>query len=123
MQRFKEILRRLLFPGAVVALYMFYTTIMAVVNLVRDRKSGSPVMAAARGVNLAAALVSMLSLETAMLTQFNDGSKGALFRRAMIGSTGGAVCVLVTVMGLYMVIRATRRIRKLRADSGPSQDK
>ena len=97
MQRFKEILRRLLFPGAAVALYTFYTTIMAVVNLVRDRKSGSPVMAAARGVNLAAALVSMLSLETAMLTQFN--------------------------MGLYMVIHATRRIRKLRADSGPSQDK
>lgn len=96
---------------------------MEVVNLVRDRKSGSPVMAAARGVNLAAALVSMLSLETAMLTQFNDGSKGAFFRRAMIGSTGGAVCVLVTVMGLYMVIHATRRIRKLRADSGPSQDK
>lgn len=123
MQRFKEILRRLLFPGAVVALYTFYTTIMAVVNLVRDRKSGSPVMAAARGVNLAAALVSMLSLETAMLTQFNDGSKGALFRRAMIGSTGGAVCVLVTVMGLYMVIHVTRRIRKLRADSGPFQDK
>ena len=89
MQRFKEILRRLLFPGAVVALYTFYTTIMAVVNLVRDRKSGSPVRAAARGVNLAAALVSMLSLETAMLTQFNDGSKGAFFRRAMIGSTGG----------------------------------
>ena len=28
----------------------------------------------------------------------------------MIGSTGGAVCVLVTVMGLYMVIHATRRI-------------
>lgn len=53
MQRFKEILRRLLFPGAAVALYTFYTTIMAVVNLVRDRKSGSPVMAAARGVNLA----------------------------------------------------------------------
>lgn len=48
MQRFKEILRRLLFPGAAVALYTFYTTIMAVVNLVRDRKSGSPVMAAAR---------------------------------------------------------------------------
>lgn len=96
---------------------------MAVVNLVRDRKSGSPVMAAARGVNLAAALVSMLSLETAMLTQFNDGSKGAFFRRAMIGSTGGAVCVLVTVMGLYMVIHAARRIRKLRADSSPSQDK
>lgn len=123
MQRFKEIPRRLLFPGAAVALYTFYTTIMAVVNLVRDRKSGSPVMAAARGVNLAAALVSMLLLETAMLTQFNDGSKGALFRRAMIGSTGGAVCVLVTVMGLYMVIHAARRIRKLRADSGPSQDK
>lgn len=123
MQRFKEILRRLLFPGAAVVLYTFYTTIMAVVNLVRDRKSGSPVMAAARGVNLAAALVSMLSLETAMLTQFNDRSKGAFFRRAMIGSTGGAVCVLVTVMGLYMVIHTTRRIRKLRADGGPSQEK
>ena len=109
MQRFKEILRRLLFPGTAVALYTFYTTIMAVVNLVRDRKSGSPVMAAARGVNLAAALVSMLSLETAMLAQFGGGET---FRQLMTASTGGSVCVIVVGMGVYMTVHASKQLKK-----------
>lgn len=59
----------------VMALYTFYIMIMAVVNVVRYRKYHSPVISAARKVSLAAALVSMLSLETAMLSQFDTESK------------------------------------------------
>ena len=47
----------------VMAMYAFYVTVMAVINMVRYRKYHSPVMSAAKAVNLAAALVSMLSLE------------------------------------------------------------
>lgn len=96
------------------ALYTFYITIMAVINVVRYRKYNSPVMSAAKAVNLAAALVSMLSLETAMLTQFDNGSTAPFFRQAMLGSTGGIVCVIVVGMGAYMVVRSTRQLKRLK---------
>ena len=94
------------------ALSTFYVTIMAVVNLVKYRKYESPVMSAARAVNLAAALCSMLSLETAMLTQFSDETTAAWFRPVMIGATGGAVCLIIVGTGLYMVVRSSRALKK-----------
>ena len=96
------------------ALYTFYTTIMAVIHVIRYRKYQSPVMSAAKAVNLAAALVSMLSLETAMLTQFDTGTTSPFFRQSMIASTGGAVCVIVVGMGISMIVYSTRRLKKLK---------
>lgn len=98
----------------VMAMYTFYITIMAVVNVVRHRKFNSPVMSAARAINLVAALVSMLSLETAMLTQFDTGDTPLYFRQIMTGTTGGAVCVFVIGMGLYMIGRSTKQLKQLR---------
>lgn len=98
----------------VMAMYTFYITIMAVVNVVRYRKYNSPIMSAARVVNLVAAMVSMLSLETAMLTQFDAGNTSPYFRKIMTGSTGGAVCAMVVGMGVYMIVRSTRQLKKLR---------
>ena len=98
----------------VMAMYAFYVTIMGGVNLVRYRKYNSPVISAAKAVNMAAALVSMLSLETAMLARFDDGSHSSAFRQIMIGSTGGAVCAIVVGMGLVMIIRSTRQLKKMR---------
>ncbi len=91
------------------ALYTFYVTIMAVVNLVRYRKYQSPAMSAAKAINLAAALVSMLSLETAMLAQFGGGET---FRQLMTASTGGSVCVIVVGMGVYMTVHASKQLKK-----------
>ena len=90
------------------ALYTFYITIMAAVNLARYRKYKSPAMSAAKAINLAAALVSMLSLETAMLAQFGGGED---FRQLMTGATGGGVCVIVVGMGVYMTVHATRQLQ------------
>lgn len=97
----------------IMAMYAFYTTIMAIINLVRYKKYNSPVMSAARAVNLAAALVSMLSLETAMLTQFDDGSTSLYFREVMIGFTGGAVCAAIVGMGIFMAVSSSRRLKRL----------
>ena len=54
------------------AMYAFYSVITAVVNLVKFRKHGSPILPEAKAINLVAAMVSILSLETEMLAQFGE---------------------------------------------------
>ena len=97
----------------VMALYAFYTIITAAVNVIRYRKYNSPVMSAAKVISLAAALVSMLSLENAMLAQFQKKENPELFRKVMTGATGSGVCLIVLGMALYMILHATRQLRKL----------
>lgn len=96
----------------IMAMYAFYTTVMAIVNLVRYRQFQSPVMSAARTVNLVAAMVSMLSLETAMLSQFGGGED---FRRMMTGATGWSVCTAVVGMGVFMMIHSSRQLKKMKS--------
>ncbi|MDO4318042.1 MAG: hypothetical protein Q4C48_07500 [Lachnospiraceae bacterium] len=102
------------YPGYliyVMAMYAFYSSIVAVVNVVKYRKYNSPVMSAEKAVALATALVSMLSLETAMLAQFDDGSNGEHFRTWMTASTGGAVCAFILGMAVFMIARSTKRLQ------------
>ncbi len=57
------------YPGFliyVIALYTFYMTTHAIVDMLKFRKYNSPVMMTTKSIALSAALVSMLSLETAM---------------------------------------------------------
>ena len=99
------------------AMYAFYNMIMAVMNVVKYRKYHSPVMSAAKVISLAAALVSMLSLETAMLAQFDKGQNPKPFRRIMTGCTGGGVCAMVLGIAVYMVIQSTKQLGQLKAGS------
>lgn len=98
------------------AAYTFFTLTMAIINIVRYRKYQSPVMSAAKAVSLVAALVSMLSLETAMLTAFGQESD-ALFRRIITAASGGVVCVAVLTMAVSMIVRSTKEIKKLKGAS------
>lgn len=101
------------YPGLliyVMAVYTFYITIAAVVNVVRFRRYKSPILSAAKLISLTAALVSMLSLADAMITQF--GSDPRTFKRIMISSFGGVICVSVFGMAILMIVQANRQIRK-----------
>lgn len=97
----------------VMALYAFYAVITAVINLIKYRKLGSPVLSAAKTISLAAALVSMLALETAMLTQFG-GADDMAFRHVMTAATGAAVCLAVLGMAVYMVMKSTKELNRLK---------
>lgn len=100
------------YPGTLiyaVALHAFYSLALAVVNMVKYRKFNSPVLPAAKTVNLTTALVSIFNLETAMLLQFGAGQ--ALFRRIMTSCTAFAVCVTVAGLAGYMVISASKQMR------------
>ena len=68
-------------------------------------------MSAAKVINLTAALVSMLSLETAMLTRFG-AADDPMFRKAMTASTGAGISILVLGMAIFMIVRSTRRLKQ-----------
>lgn len=99
------------------AAYTFTIFTMAIVNIVRYKKYHSPVISASKVVSLVSALVSMLSLETAMLEAFGDEGD-ELFRRIMTASSGGAVCVAVLVIAVIMIVKSTRELRRMRNVSG-----
>ena len=100
------------YPGILIyamALYAFYAVITAIINLVKFKKYKSPVLSAAKTINLVAAMVSILSLETAMLAQF--GGNEPVFRKAMVGTTGGCVCAAVIIMAVFMIVKSTKNLK------------
>lgn len=104
------------YPGMLIyamAAYSFYAVITASVNLVKFRKHGSPVLSAAKAINLVAAMVSILSLTTAMIAQFG-GEDAREFRQIMTGAVGGGVCMIVLGMAGFMIVKSTRQIKGLR---------
>ena len=97
------------YPGYVIylsALYTFYTIILAIVNLVKFRKLGSPILSAAKVLNFVAALMSLLGLQTAMISQFS--TEGEDFRRRMNAITGGGVWFSVILIAVYMLLRSRK---------------
>ena len=103
----------------VMAAYTFYITVNAIIKLVKYRKYNSPVMLTTKVISLASALVSMLALETAMLSQFSGTAEQAEnFDQIMIGATGAGISVVVISLSIYTIIHANNEIRKLKEKEG-----
>ena len=92
------------------AAYTFYTTISAIVDLVKYRKYKSPVMTTTKIIALSSALVSMLSLETAMFSQFGQGMS-LEGQRLMIMLTGAGISMAVIGMSAYMIIKTSEELK------------
>lgn len=90
------------------AAYTFFTFTFAIVNLVRYKKYNSPVYSAAKTISLIAAAVSMLTLETTMLTTFG-GPSDQLFNRLILSLTGAAVVGFAITMAIRMIIIGNKR--------------
>lgn len=100
------------YPGYVIylsALYTFYTLIIAVRNLVKFRRVGSPILSAAKVLNLIAAMMSILGLQTAMISQFSMNGEG--YRKMMNTITGGFVYSIVLAIAIYMLYHSWK-VRK-----------
>lgn len=95
----------------VMAAYTFYITAMAIKNLIKYRKLGSPVMSMAKIISMAAALVSMLSLETAMFSQFGQDMPPE-YQRIFIVLTGAGVSAAIVTMSVYSIAKNTKELRK-----------
>lgn len=101
------------YPGYLIlgtAAFAFYKLISAVVDVARDRKNKAPIDSSVMLLDLAQALFSIFSVQVAMIRQF-EGS--AEFAGLMNHITGTAVCMMVAGMGVYMLRRSKREMKKL----------
>ena len=98
------------------AAYTFTALTTAIINVIKYRKYNSPVFSASKAISLAAALVSMLTLESTMLTTFGDGTMTAIERKWMLGSTGGVVSLLIVATAIYMIVVGTKKLKELKTE-------
>ena len=96
------------------AAYTFTALTLAIVNVRKYRKYNSPVFWASKIINLAAACVSMLTLESTMLTTFDDGTMKLSSRRIMLGISGGVISVFIVAMAIYMIVQSSKKMKLLK---------
>lgn len=93
-------------PGHLIylsALYTFVMMFLAISNLIRFRKLGSPILSAAKVLSLVAALLSLLTLQSALIDRF--GTAQGSFRLLMTRLTGSAVYAAVLIIAVWMLRR------------------
>nr|WP_308626299.1 hypothetical protein [uncultured Eisenbergiella sp.] len=94
-----------------VAAYTFYKITISVINMIKVRRMKSPLLLTIRNIGYADALVSILFLQTAMFTAFSDGKK--INKQLMNEMTGGAVCAMILLIGIFMVRKAAKERKNL----------
>ena len=65
---------------------------------------------AAKSISLIAGAVSMLTLETTMLTTFG-ANESPLFSQIMLSVTGGVVILFSIVMAVIMIVKGSKQLR------------
>ncbi len=89
------------------AAYTFTSLTLAVVGFIRLRRK-SKVLSASRSITLAAALVSMLTLEETMLNTFRTESMTPHARWLFLALSGGAVSLFLILLAVILLMRSDR---------------
>ncbi len=98
------------------AAYTFTALTTAIINVIKYRKYNSPVYSASKAISLAAALVSMLTLESTMLTAFGKETMTVIERKWMLGATGGVISLLIVATAIYMIAVGTKKLKQLKTE-------
>lgn len=106
------------YPGLLIYVYAAYALIqivVALVNLVRSRRSETLAVRGVRAFNLASALISVFALQTVLLSRVDWGLlPDAVSRSVVEGGLGGLVCLCMVIMGLRLALMANARLNRRR---------
>ena len=80
------------------------------IRIAKDRKHVSPVDSSIRMLGLAQVFFAIFSLQASMFHTFGTG---ASWEHLMNILTGCTVCLLIVSIGIYMIRRGNREIKKL----------
>ncbi len=95
------------------AAYTFISFTIAIINFIRYRKYKSPLFNAAKLISLTSASVSIITLETTMLTSFGSDMDLST-RKLFLGLTGAAVSLFVLTLAIIMIAKGTRMYKKIK---------
>ena len=102
------------YPGLLIyaqAAYAFFCLTKAIIHLFKYKKMEQPILSAAKIVSMSTALVSILALQTAMLTQFGEGRTN--FIGLMNALTGAAVCIAEFAMAVWLMHKSRKELEVL----------
>ena len=94
------------------ALYTFITFTFGIINLVKYKKYKSPVYSSAKIISLIAGAVSILTLESTMLTTFG-ATENLLFNQIILSITGSSVIGFAITMAIIMIIKGNKALNKI----------
>ncbi len=94
------------------AAYTFYKVTLAIYNLVKVHRYKDPLLQSFRNINLTDASVSLLALQTTMVTVFSEGTDAEM--KILNCVTGFFVCMLTIVLGIFMILRANQMLKGLK---------
>lgn len=93
------------------AAYTFTSFTIAIVNFLKYRKIKSPIYSAAKSINLTSACVSIITLESTMLTSFGSDMNEVL-RKILLGCTGGVVSLFVVCLSINIIVNGMIQLKK-----------
>lgn len=91
-----------------VAAYTFYKLTMAIIRVVQYRKNASPLMGAARNIDLSEAMMNLFTLQASLLGVFGTADQEG-FRFLMNTLCGGAVCLMTVGGAVGMIAHGGKR--------------
>ncbi|MBQ7307123.1 MAG: hypothetical protein IJW82_01175 [Clostridia bacterium] len=92
----------------VMATYCFYKISISIYNLIKAKKFDNPMMQTIKNIGFADSLMSILSLQTALIATFSEGAN----LNFMNGITGGVVCLLTIALAIMMIINGNKNLSK-----------
>ena len=96
------------------AAYAFYKITMSIIALIKAHKQTDLTVRAIRNINLVDALVSILALQTALLSMFSEGEVNISIFNTF---TGIVVSLLSVGIGIYMIISANKKIKEIQKEN------
>ncbi len=111
------------YPGFLIylaAIYTFTKIGTEIFSTVKFKQNGCPVPSAAKTLRLIAAMISVLSLETAILSRYGSMAN-PVFYQGMLGTLGGCICVFTLGKALSMIVQATQQLKARQTGSNPKQ--
>ncbi|MBE5758317.1 MAG: hypothetical protein E7345_05305 [Clostridiales bacterium] len=97
----------------VMATYTFYKLSMSIYHLFRARKHNDYTIQSIRNISFADAMVSILGLQTALLTEFSEAESHVLPNSLV----GGAVSILIIGVGTYMIYKGKKDLKNFKQSS------
>lgn len=88
-------------PMITIAAFTFYKIISAIINLVKAKSHGSPLLSTIRNISLADAAMSILPMQTSMIGSFEENSNINFLLMTIFTGTG--ICLLFLLSGISML--------------------
>lgn len=91
------------------ATYTFCKTGLAIRNLLKARALQDPIVQTSRNISIIDALVSMVMLESTLITTFGELTQNM---RLLIALSGMALCLLAAGLGVYMIVKGAKKLKR-----------